>query len=241
MKRTHSGFTLAELVVATTLMSIAMIGVYTTFHSTVLHWRSASASEKTYTDARRIFAILQHDLNGIPNDRMQLNATMFFNGSPYEFSFLSTIRPMNVEDQAVERLYAVRYYFDRDSLIREERPVEGPLPNPYSGLGTERSQVSLRLGEPYERVVADGILDSRITYLWTPGSKIRSDLPPMWTPLIERPTATNRLPAGLRIEFLLNDPSKEGKAQDTSFSKTFKFDGFVSYLPDDLEQDGGDA
>lgn len=235
----HAGFTLAELVVATTLMSIALIGVYTTFHSTVLHWRNGSANEKTFTDARRVFAIMQHDLSGIPNDRRQLTAASYFSGAPDELSFVSAIQPMNVEELAVERLYAVQYYLQGTDLIREERPVQGPLASPFTGMPGSRSRASLRLGRKYERIVADGVLDVRLTYLWTPSSDIRHDTPPIWTPLIERPTATDRLPAGVRIELTLYDPAKS--IQDTRFVKTLKFDGNVSFVPDDLEKDGGEV
>ncbi|MFP6583849.1 MAG: prepilin-type N-terminal cleavage/methylation domain-containing protein [Candidatus Hydrogenedentota bacterium] len=236
---TQSGFTLAELLVASTLMSIALIGVYTTFHSTVLHWRNGSANEKTFTDARRVFAIMQHDLSGIPNDRRQLSAVSYFSGFPDEVSFVSAIQPMNVEELAIERLFAVRYYLNGTDLIREERPVEGPLASQFTGMAGSRPQASLRLGRKYERIIADGVLDVRLTYLWTPGSSIRQDAPPIWTPLIERPTATDRLPAGVRIELTLYDAAKS--IQDTRFVKTIKFDGNVSFVPDDLEKDGGEV
>ena len=80
LRNTQAGFTLAELVVATTLTSIVLLGVYTTFQSTILHWRNGSANEKTYNSARRIFSIIEHDLGGIPNDRRGVDARHFFYG-----------------------------------------------------------------------------------------------------------------------------------------------------------------
>jgi hypothetical protein len=103
-------------------------------------------------------------------------------------------------------------------------------------LGTARSQVPLRLGRSYERVVADDVLDLQFTYLWTPQSQTQRDAAPIWARLIERPSATNRLPAGVRIELTLHDPA--ARSQMAYFVKTITFDGDIRSIPDDFDPDG---
>jgi prepilin-type N-terminal cleavage/methylation domain-containing protein len=238
-RHTSRGFTLTELVIATTLMSIAMIGVYSSFHSTILHWRNGSANEKTYHDARRVFTIVQNDLASIPNDRRGLDASTLFFGGPEEFEFVATILPMNVEEQAIESLYNVRYVLDGSTLIREESPLIGPLPVRFQGYVESDGPVELPLGDTYGRVIADDVLALRVTYLWTPLIGSKDSDTPSWRPLIKRPTATHRLPAGLMIEMILLDPAKDPSNPGTRFTKTIRFDGRVSSTPDDLES--GDA
>ena len=92
----------------------------------------------------------------------------------------------------------------------------------------------LALGEPYEQVIAENVLDLQLTYLWTPDARVAPNASLTWTPLIERPTASNRLPAGVRIELILYDAAKENP--QTRFVKTVKFDGPVSIVPADMDQ-----
>ena len=238
-RHAQKGFTLAELVVATTLMSIVMIGVYTTFHSAILHWRTGSANEKTFTDARRIFTILEHDLSGIPNDRYLVDATRYFIGDDDELVFASVIRPMNVEEEAVERLHLVSYSFSDNLIYREEAPIDGTIAYRAFSFGDISDDQSLELGRPYKRAIADDVLDVRFTYLWTPPPP-ESNQTPVWVDLIERSACTSRLPAGLRIDIALHDPAKDPGQPYSQFTKTIKFDGVVSNLPEDLatiEQD----
>ena len=231
--RRNSGFTLAELLVATTLMSIVMVGVYTTFHSAILHWRSGSANEKTYTDARRIFTILEHDLTGIPNDQVLVDATRYFIGNEDELTFASVIRPMNVEEEAIERLHLVTYSIKDNLIEREERPIEGTITYRALVLGEITDDQGLELGRSYERVIADDVLELRFTYLWTP--PLQDDVATTgWHDLIERPACTSRLPAGVRIDLALHDPARDLETPYTWFSKTIKFDGFVSGFPEDM-------
>lgn len=228
------GFTLAELVVASTLMSIVMIGVYTTFHTAILHWRAGSANEKTYTDARRIFTIMENDLSGIPNDPFLVDATRYFIGNDNELTFASVIRPMNVKEEAIESLHIVRYSLNNNTLIREEAPIEGSIIKRMDTLTDLSDDPTLELGRSYERVIADDVLAIRYTYLWRPdGPTDRNDV--YWTPVIERPNVTSMLPPGLRIEILIHDPAKDSEAPYTRFTKTLVFDGFVSNFIEDLD------
>lgn len=229
----NSGFTLAELIVASTLMSIVMIGIYTTFHSAIIHWRAGSANEKTYTDARRIFTILENDLTGIPNDRALVDASNYFIGDDNEITFVSVIRPMNVEEDAIERLHLVTYSLYENGLRREEVPIEGTVAYRAFSFGDITDDRSLELGRSYQRIIADGVLDLRFTYLWTPDPQSPNETP-AWQNLIERAACTSRLPTGLRIEIALHDPAKDPESPYTLFTKTIKFDGDVSGLPEDL-------
>ncbi len=47
-RQRRAGFTLVELIVASTLLTIVLAGVYTTFSSSVRVWRSGESNYHTY-------------------------------------------------------------------------------------------------------------------------------------------------------------------------------------------------
>ena len=226
----QAGFTLAELVVATTLMSIVLLGVYTSFHSTILHWRNGSANVGTYYDARRVFTILEHDLGGIPINEEGIDARPFFWGNTSRVELMTVIQPMNVQDDAIQRLMQVKYRLVNGALIREERALMGPLAG-ASGMDGRIDRDRLQLGRPFEGVVAEGVIDFRLRYIWTPRRPVNEAYEPTWVNLVENDTAEYRLPDGIVVELVLYDPAKAPGAQATRFTKTFVFNGESSPAP----------
>lgn len=225
-----AGFTLAELVVATTLMSIVMLGIYTTFHSTILHWRGGSENEGTYADARRIFTIIEHDLGGIPNDNTGVDAREFFLGDDSSIELITVIQPMNLDEHAIQRMMQVSYTLSNNQLMREERPLESPLLASAGPNSVIRREL-LEYGREYERSIAEGVIDFELTYLWTPDITWEDDSVPAWVDLIESDVAEYRLPDGVTIDIVLFDPAKDPNTPGSRFTKTFLFEGETSRPP----------
>lgn len=226
----QSGFTLAELIVASTLMSIVLMGVYSTFHSTILHWRTGSANEATYSDARRIFTLLKYDLGGVPNDVVGLDAREYFVGDNRQFEFVTVIQPMNLGEKTVVRPMKVSYRLSGEELMRVEEPIEGPLAIPI-GLGQDRGAQALDLGPRFERTIGTDILGFRATYLWEPVPEHDENSRPMWVDLIEMNVAEARLPNAVSVELWLRDPAGEAEDSWALFRNTFFIDGVVSFPP----------
>jgi len=204
--------------------------VYTTFHSTILHWRNGSENESTYADARRIFTILEHDLGGIPNDISGIDARQYFRGDDSSMEMITVIQPMDLENRPFMQPMQVTYRLSNNQLIREERKVEGPLKIPVGQNSIQRRERP-DVGRKFESIIADGVIDCRISYIWTPSSIFEEDSPPTWVELFEIDFADNRLPDGLTIEITLYDPAKDPEAPGTRFRKTFIFDGATSRQP----------
>lgn len=236
LRNTEAGFTLAELVVATTLISIMLLGVYTTFQSTILHWRNGSENEKTYTSARRIFSILEHDLGGIPNDRRGVDARQFFYGDDESLEFITVIQPMNLNELAIQRPMQVTYHVSEGRLVREERALEGPL-LANAGPNSEIHRELLELGREFEAVVADDVIGFRLSYFWTPSVDWEEGSEPTWVELIESDASNYSLPDGVSVEIVLYDPAKDPAAPGTRFTKTFLFDGETSGPPNQINPD----
>jgi prepilin-type N-terminal cleavage/methylation domain-containing protein len=239
--KSKGGFTLTELVVATTLMSFVLLGIYTTFHSVVLHWRGGSENEGTYGDARRIFTIIEQDLTGIPNDVTGVDAREYFTGDDSSFECVTVAQPMNLDDRPIHRLMHVSYGVSKGALIREEKPLESPLLVRASPDG-EVHRDELEYGREFESVIGEGVMDMRITYLWTPLRDSETDIAPTWVSLTETSEVDYRLPNGISIDLILYDPAKSSDAPGTLFTKTVIFDGRVSPLPNtdqDSESAGG--
>ncbi|MFP6597486.1 MAG: prepilin-type N-terminal cleavage/methylation domain-containing protein [Candidatus Hydrogenedentota bacterium] len=232
LRNTQAGFTLAELVVATTLISIVLLGVYTTFQSTILHWRNGSANVKTYNSARRIFSIIEHDLGGIPNDRRGVDARHFFYGDDESLEFITVIQPMNLNELAIQRPMQVSYRVSEGRLIREERLLEGPL-LANTGPNNEIHRELLELGREFEAVIADDVIRFRLKYFWTPSVDWEVGSEPTWVELIENDASNYSLPDGVAVEIILYDPAKEPATTGTRFTKTFLFDGDTSPPPNE--------
>ncbi len=222
---TRTGFTLAELLVATLLMTIVLTGAYTMFHTVILHWRSGTVNEATYRDARLIYTLIERDLDGIPSDEDFLDARNFFLGEGDSLEFITIIEAMPSEEESYPRLMQVSYRLKDHQLIREEAELESPLPKPVSDTG-RFDRALMEFGTSNEHLLAEGVLSWEIRYIWTPESdgSIRS--------LYETDTADYRFPNGLEIALTLYDPAKTDTSSATAFSKTIRLNGEASPMPD---------
>ncbi len=228
----NAGFTLAELVVASTMMAIVMGAVYTAFSSAIRTWRGGEMNSQTYESARAVLGLLTRELQGIPK-----GAQYLFSGDRDSLTFITVTNSLAVkkgEERGPEVMW-VRYRLDAGgsrngrTLIREERPVEDPIPvQPPSGETLDMRRLKLGHTEKFE--LAAGIRELGFRYYWVPSVRRDPAQPPAPLPLLVEETNPDGrgLPQGVDILLVLNDPAlPEATA---AFTSAVTFRGPTSQL-----------
>lgn len=233
------GFTLVELIVASTLMTIVLAGVYMTFSTAVRAWRSGESNYQTYEDARRAFGMLVRELHAIPPDAQHL-----VNGSEDWIEFLTVSQPMQVESGASECLMQVRYSLvsgrrgEPMTLEREEAVVEGPLPLPLEAdeLG---GQMKIELGESYQFLLASAVEGLSFYYSWAVEEEREREIPPNWAGLVGDSVVEAGLPSGIEVSLTLHDPGRASGGFESTFTDLVTFRSGTSPVPEYLLGDIG--
>lgn len=227
-----SGFTLAELIVATSLMSIVLVGAYVALSGSLRMWRTGEDGFQACQDARVALTIMEHDLNNIAR-----GSTHMMVGEDDTLTFVSLTTPMNVEEGEDPRLVQVTYRLGSAPrggslpLIREERVVEGPLPPAEDEDAIRRER--LVLGTAYESVLTDRIRGFQIAYVWVPPTELPEltaeqvlDLSAFTPPApiyLDGHSPGWGKPQGLRITLALADAASD--TGTTTFASTIAFRG----------------
>lgn len=208
-----SGFTLAELVVATTLIALVMASVYTALSTAVNTWHGGEPTNRTFEDARLTLGLLQKELQGaLPA------AGVLFNGGRDWVEFYTLTPPMYLEDGEGGRVLRVRYRLRTGEarkgriLEREEAVVESPLPMmpPTTDREEDMGIGRVRLGAPRRFDLARDVRDFHVRYLWVPPKLPREAHvpPPGLPPLIKDANPRGRgLPHALELTLEINDPT----------------------------------
>jgi len=205
--RKNRGFTLAELLVATTLLSLIMSAVYFLFYNSMGSWRAMEDDFDTYRDGRNVFTLIQRDIQNIHKPAGHL-----MEGARDEMTLFVITEAMDVEAGEGRRLMRVRYRYRRNAqeLIREESLVEATLPKrPQRDRELDRSRVRVRRGEDF--LVASNVRDFQLRYVWMPMPVNRDyKMPP---PRIEPVLASEHkllwgLPNAIEITMVLTEPER---------------------------------
>lgn len=208
--RRAGGFTLAELLVAATLLSLVMSGVYVLFGSTVRLWRSAEAEFNTYQQARTAMSGVRREYGNLV-----WQAGYLFEGRGNQFSMIVVSEPMDVSKSEGRHMMLVRYHWNRSgrTLVREERLVELSLPKwPRDGSFDEGR---LRLSPRQRFVVAENVTNFEVRYYWTPLPEQRYHLhPPEWAQhyIVDRHERGWGLPQGIELALTITDPGRGGES-----------------------------
>lgn len=230
-RRSQSGFTLVELIVATTLMALVFSGVYLTFATAVRSWRSAESNYATYEDARRALGVLERELHSIPSDAIHLML-----GSQDAIEFVTLAQPMNVETAPSDALIDVTYSVKGDELIREEAPVEGALPEPPIPPSRDLP-APLKVGRRSKFVVARGVHNLQFDYSWAgPNPPAPPGAPPIPARIATDFNAIYVLPEVIGVTLELDDPGNVNGGGVSAFRSVVTFRGPTSPMPDDLRQ-----
>ena len=233
--KARAGFTLVELIVASTLMTLVLAGVYTTFSTAIRTWRSGEVNYQTYDDARRAFGLLTRELHGIP-----INALHLLNGTEDTIVFVTLSEPMYVESGWSERLMQVSYRLvdgDRGGKIleREERLVKGPLPLERAGSDT-RDLREIELGRSHTFIMAREVEELSFNYMWARRVAHKKEEPPAWAEMLRDTGVKEAVPQGLEIYLTLFDPGTALESQQATFRDVITFRGRTSPIPKHLLQ-----
>ena len=234
LRKGDAGFTLAELLVASMLLSIVMAAVYTAFSSSVRLWRLGEANIQTYQDARTSLSIMTRELqNIIPG------AAHLAEGTNDEFQFYAVAAPMDVDEDSEPRVLFIQYRTKKDTdgegkiLLREERVVKSPLPSAPPGEGEIEATI-IKMGNEKDFDLAAGVKDFEIRYIWRPPDEDVSPIPgdaapePVEFVVLEEHSKGSGIPQGLRIELTLLDANAE--SGESTFTTYVVFRGATSEL-----------
>lgn len=229
----NSGFTLVELIVASTLMALVLGGVYVTFSTAVRSWRSGEANYQTYEDARRALGLLDRELHGIPSDAIHL-----VTGTRTSLEFVTMSQPLDVETASSERLLRVQYRYKGDRsggvLMRTEALVEGPLPGTPIPPSRELP-VGLKTGRSHEFEIARGVRALEFSYSWAgPPQPALPGMPPAPVRILTDNRTYLALPEIVSTRLELDDPGNLANNERSVFTLRTTFRGPVSLIPDDL-------
>lgn len=222
--RPNAGFTLAELLVATLLMTLIMSGVYFTFSSSIRLWRNGEKDLQTYQDARTSMTIMSRELM-----QMLEGAGHLMEGDDNEIEFYAVAPPFHSDGHDGPRIIWVRYRTRSDAsapgriLVREERLVKSAMPlRPKDD--TEIVSSVIKHGPKRIFELASGVLDFELTYLWTGKEDAADPLNPGALPKIEiheldEHREGDGIPQGIRISLtLVDDVAPKGRTTFTTYA-----------------------
>ncbi|NIA15687.1 MAG: prepilin-type N-terminal cleavage/methylation domain-containing protein [Nitrospiraceae bacterium] len=221
-RKRRGGFTLAELIVATTILTVVMTAVYSAFSTTIRVWRLAETHQQTYQDARIALSTMTRELNCI------LGGTEYlFQGKDDELEFFAVTPPMDVEKGEGARVLWIRYRYNgpADTLIREERIVEGPIPTRRRGYQADEFDMGrIKMGRKHKFDVASNVRGFDIEYRWIPPHEQKKGEPPEWLEpiVLDKNEQDWGLPQGLRITLTLDDPELDEGRQTFTTALTFR-------------------
>jgi prepilin-type N-terminal cleavage/methylation domain-containing protein len=236
--RSAAGFTLVELVVASTLMVLVLSGVYLTFTTAVRSWRSAELDYSTYEDARRALGLFEREIHGIPADALHLTR-----GTADSIEFVTLTQPLDVQTASSERLLRVTYRFaggrSGGELIREEAPVLGPLPLPPAPPGHDLP-AGLKVGARHRFVIASGVRSFGLEYGWAgPQSSSFPGTPPGPARIATDTSTLYALPEVIGAALELDDPGDLLNRGRSVFRTRITFRGPTSPMPEALRKRAG--
>lgn len=243
MDRTRrDGFTLAELLVATTLAAIVMASVYTAFSTTIRLWRIGEVNIETFQDGRIALGIMRRDLY-----RMVPHSWHLMEGDEDSIEFFTVAQPMDVDTGTFPRLMWVRYELRRQSsasgrnyvLVREEREVRGELPLKVPGQVGDAPAVRTKLGRRHSFEIAKEVRDLKFDYIWVPVPAPRGPqeftAPPQEVEprSYDEPQMELGKPQAIRVTLKLTEPIEDGEEYEFATTVTYR-DSLPSLTADDL-------
>ena len=227
--RQRAGFTLAELLVASTVISIVMAALYTTFNTSIRTWRRAEVDLHVYQDARIALEVIGRELQGNYTPAQHL-----FEGTARELQFFAIVPPLNLEDGPAPRVMWIHYRLAGKigsptmELVREEAILTGAIP----GMPPKDQMIDIEKipkAPMHSFVLARDVLDFQVRYHWAPvirqGRFDRDNPPPNWFDIVRMTYHRQKwgVPQAVEVVLTLADPASESGR--TSFTELTAFNG----------------
>lgn len=235
-RRSEDGFTLAELVVASTLIALVMASVYTIFSTAVQAWRGGESDMDAYHDARIALSRMSQELRAIEE-----TAWYLVSGTDDSIEFYTLTVPMAVEEGLGQRLMRVRYRVRGSrgkkgvSLFREEATVESGLPL-NTGRPGDIKISKLKLGKNHIFELVEGVRSFDVSYIWLPPRHRTPGPPPHHVePIVEKVNKIGfGLPQGIEIRLSVVGEKGESNSSPARLDYKIVFRGPTSPLPTEL-------
>jgi len=207
--RENAGFTLAELLVASLLISLTMTGVYVMFATTIATWNANERRFDRFLEARALLDAFERDVNNVLPAAAHL-----FEGKKDETTMFVVEQPMAIPKSGGLHLMPVTYRYERNSkeAVREEALVTTALPQaPPPDKPLDRARI--KVTKKTKTTVGNNVKSMRFRYIWflTP-EKRKPEEPPAWAVPEYFDTQRERwgLPQGIELSLEIEDPeSKE--------------------------------
>ena len=113
---TKRAFTLIELIIATAILSLIVVSIYSAFSVGIKAWRRGSEGEEVQK-VRIALLKMQKELRG----------SFFFSDAPFEGTSSEIIFPLSIPEENIEKIYIITYRMDENkdtgarNLVREKR------------------------------------------------------------------------------------------------------------------------
>jgi prepilin-type N-terminal cleavage/methylation domain-containing protein len=202
------GFTLAELLVASALLSFVMGALYTLTYSTLGAWRSLEHGYDPHGEARNALTVFRHEMENLIPD-----GGTVFEGKEDEITLLVVSEPLEISESNGAHMMKVRYFLERDGqvyhLMREESLARGAVPTEEQGQSrqTATSRLSFDRGETFQ--MASNLTDFRIRYVWLPveGPRDATTPPRALSPVyVSKHQRGWGFPQAVEVSFTVIDP-----------------------------------
>lgn len=209
--RSKQGFTLAELLVAATLMSLVMASVYTLFYSTIRTWRHGEGGFDNHLNARTALSVLGHELENLVDE-----AGYLMEGENDSITMIVVSEPFYVEKTEGRHMMQVEYSFNRTGhrLERKEALIVKALPNiPPGDVPVDRTKIDIKRPKR-EFTLAENVRDFELRYIWVPAPERRplEEPPPPVTPLVVDQHKTKwGLPQAIEARLTVFDPEDKDR------------------------------
>ncbi|MGC8739570.1 MAG: PilW family protein [Candidatus Hydrogenedens sp.] len=227
------GFTLMELLVATTLLSIVLSSVYVLFHSSIQTWKRLESGVNPQQDARLVMNLIGRDINNLI-----ASAGHLFEGDDQQMTLFVITEPFDKDTGEGGHLMRIEYKYNRGQkrLEREEALVETALPKvPPANRELDRSRV--KVTRKKKVTLVENVREFEITYIWIPYDEKRNWKEP---PSPVEPVRVQKhklcwwLPQGIEIKMALYDPDQpEG---ETVYKETFPIRAPSAHLTEEQLQ-----
>lgn len=191
-------FTLIELLIAVTMISVILLSLYSAFNAGVLSYKKIDASFEAYQEARAIFNRMEIDLKNSFPYKKDLS---LFKGTNERLEFFTVLNIYD-KDKIDTQICRIKYQLDANSLKRTAYIAGAAIDDTILPAPEELSAVIKNIGFEYAGIGGSG----KEAFIWQAS----------WP---QDNTQQNEMPLAVKIKMTLTGRG-EKKENSIEFSKT---------------------